>query len=208
MAQFDRHPDLEHRARSKEGFRRIPPEPTMVHLLVVFFPVYATVVDYLDNIFPDGKAAAFADPLSAQSRFNSTALLDAWRTQFAEHVLAGNATGHTQVLDNLHQYYCAQWVWKCTIGITREKGIEKDVPVHQSSLSTVPGNFEESALGSQNLNCFVWHVKFDGPPTSVCFNPGEFREQRMGEERAISNFQTHCAFPDPLGIIVRFEFGR
>ncbi|KAF7355649.1 MYND-type domain-containing protein [Mycena sanguinolenta] len=104
MAQFDRHPDPEYRADLKQTFRRISPGTTKLRLVIVCFPLYGNFGDLLDNIFPDGKAASFTNPLSPQSRITSTALLHAWRNQFEEHVLAGNVTGHTQVLDNLRQH--------------------------------------------------------------------------------------------------------
>ncbi|KAJ6515501.1 hypothetical protein C8R45DRAFT_956705 [Mycena sanguinolenta] len=108
MAQFDRPSDPEYRADLKKTFRCIPPEAAKLRLVIVCFPLYGNFCDLLDNIFPDGKAASFTDPLSPQSRITSTALLHAWRRQFEEHVLAGNVTGHMQVLDNVRQHAASQ----------------------------------------------------------------------------------------------------
>jgi len=102
---FRRIPDPEYRAQIDEGFSHFSPSPGLLRMLVVCYPgpLYSHAADFLRNIFPDGKAASFTDPLSPESRLVSTALARAWAEQFAEHVRTGNDTGHEQVLENLIQ---------------------------------------------------------------------------------------------------------
>ncbi|KAJ7793580.1 hypothetical protein B0H14DRAFT_2925964 [Mycena olivaceomarginata] len=87
----------------REDFKRILPEPSKLRIVIVCFPLYSHSGDILDNIFPAGKAASFANSLSPQSLLVSTALVRAWREQFGDHVRTGNVTGHDQVLDNVIQ---------------------------------------------------------------------------------------------------------
>ncbi|KAJ7749230.1 hypothetical protein B0H14DRAFT_2983026 [Mycena olivaceomarginata] len=101
--EFDRLTDLSYRAQIHESFKRIPPEPSKLRIVIVCFPLYSHSGDILDNIFPAGKAASFANSLSPQSRLVSTALVRAWGEQFGDHVRTGNVTGHDHVLDNVIQ---------------------------------------------------------------------------------------------------------
>jgi hypothetical protein len=88
--EFERLTDLAYRAQINENFTRIGPALGKLRIVVICFPFYSNAGDFLRNIFPDGKSASFANPLSPQSRLVSTALVRAWTEQFAEHVRAGN----------------------------------------------------------------------------------------------------------------------
>lgn len=117
--EFDRNSDVAYRDQLTENFKRIPPELGKMRMVVVCFPFYGNAGEYLDHIFPDRKAKTFSNPLSAESRLLSSALLRAWTERFAQHVRTGNGassyvglhsmtdipavTGHVQILQNLIQ---------------------------------------------------------------------------------------------------------
>lgn len=103
--EFDRLTDLSYRAQIHESFKRIPPEPSKLRIVIVCFPLYSHSGDILDNIFPAGKAASFANSLSPQSRLVSTALVRAWREQFGDHVRTGNGTWNQQVSEPCFTIY-------------------------------------------------------------------------------------------------------
>ncbi|KAJ6539722.1 hypothetical protein B0H19DRAFT_1180287 [Mycena capillaripes] len=105
VEEFNLLLDLEYRAQVIEKFKLVSPAPGKLRIVVACYPgpLYYHGGDFLGNIFPDGKAATFANPLSPDSRLVSSALVRAWAEQFAEHVRSGNVTGQAQVLDTVIQ---------------------------------------------------------------------------------------------------------
>ncbi|KAJ7126388.1 hypothetical protein C8R43DRAFT_705535 [Mycena crocata] len=101
--EFRRNNDSTYRAQIIENFERIQPGPGTIRIVVICFPLYSNAGEQLGHIFPDMKAKAFVNPLSAESRLLSIALANAWAEKFADHVRTGNNTGHMEVLQKLIQ---------------------------------------------------------------------------------------------------------
>ncbi|KAJ6572580.1 hypothetical protein B0H10DRAFT_2237490 [Mycena sp. CBHHK59/15] len=101
--EFARIRHAGYREQVCENFQRIAPQKDLLRVVVVAYPFYSVAGEHLGNLFPNGQARTFANPLSPSSRLLSTKLERAWREWFAEHVRTGNVTGHTQVLQTLTQ---------------------------------------------------------------------------------------------------------
>ncbi|KAJ7437809.1 hypothetical protein B0H11DRAFT_2106349 [Mycena galericulata] len=101
LAEFNRLTDVGYREQIIENFERIPRGSGTIRMSVICFPLYSHGAEQIGHIFPGGRAKTFSNPLSAESKLLSSALLRAWTERFAEHVRTGNVTGHTQVLENL-----------------------------------------------------------------------------------------------------------
>ncbi|KAJ7129322.1 hypothetical protein C8R44DRAFT_75213 [Mycena epipterygia] len=101
--EFDRITDVVYRGQIIENFERIPARVGKLRIVVICYPFYSTAGEALARIFPDRMARTFSDPLSAESRLLSSALVRAWSERFPEHVQTGNVTGHLQVLQDLIQ---------------------------------------------------------------------------------------------------------
>ncbi|KAK7062049.1 MYND-type domain-containing protein [Favolaschia claudopus] len=101
--QFDRVPDQGYRAQLGEQYARFVPNPDLLRIVVVCYPLYSASANYVTNIFPDGQATSFIDPSRPESRLLSAALAQTWRKQFDKHVRNGNVKGHQEILQKLIQ---------------------------------------------------------------------------------------------------------
>ncbi|KAJ6478442.1 hypothetical protein DFH09DRAFT_1176978 [Mycena vulgaris] len=101
--ELDRIQDLEYRGQAIETFKSFPRRHDKLRIVIFCYPFCNHIADDLANIFPDNKARLFSNPLSADSRLLSSALVRAWSELFPEHVRTGNVSGYVQVLQNLIQ---------------------------------------------------------------------------------------------------------
>lgn len=90
LEEFNRLEDVAYRTQVISNFSRVTPAPGKLRIVIVCFPFYSYAGDVVGNIFPDGKAAAFTNPRSPESRLVSSALVKAWMERFAEHIRSGN----------------------------------------------------------------------------------------------------------------------
>lgn len=95
LADLQHIPDAEYRGQIIDNFHLLPPARNLMRFTVGISNhyIYANAGDYISRTFLDGQAAAFTNPLSAESRLLSTALAEAWSQKFAEHVCTGNGAG-------------------------------------------------------------------------------------------------------------------
>ncbi|KAJ6466700.1 hypothetical protein C8R47DRAFT_1223893 [Mycena vitilis] len=101
--EFERMPPTYSR-QVTDDFERVRRHPRALRVTILCGTFYSNpaVGELIESIFPE-EVSKITDSLSAESRLVSTALAQAWRNKFANHIRNGNVTGHKQVLENLIQ---------------------------------------------------------------------------------------------------------